>query len=266
MGAKTIAESVAIVVFKSTLLSAGRRVGRAMHYWGRILIDNNDFELMWLTLHPLHPVPPRLLSVVSWWQLASVLRELRCSLVNEVARCPRSRTLAFFRSQIEMHAVLNWCQQSLRKIPLSTYSSYNLSHLIALIHSTSTYSVGDLFESWLKCIIPLFVFAILFSVATVSSKYLTASQYDVTVPTLWRLCNFNFKALLALSTTTAGHFMKACHSRSGAPSSTQFVSHVSLKAVRKVKIEIWSNDSNIWDAICTCRRLANLFTFQAILS
>lgn len=162
---------------------------------------------MLLTILPLHPVFPRLLYALLWWQGASLLRDPSCSSGINVAWWATSCNVAvIFGSQYERILWrINYRKHSIW-IPLSTNSLYTLSHLSALFHRPSAYLVGHQINCCVSLIMYAAVSAMISSVSYVTSKYLRASQCDFTVSSSWSLYDLDFKAVHVLSAAAARAF------------------------------------------------------------
>lgn len=127
------------------------------------LIEDYELELMFLMLPALRPLVSRLLPVLSFWRGAMILRKPCWKLVSEVASRARSYTVAtFWEPQYERLLWLVDSDKPSMKMPLSTYSSYTLSHRSTLFHNVSAYSVGDIFDGWVYPIISASVSKITF--------------------------------------------------------------------------------------------------------
>lgn len=143
------------------------------------------------------------------------------------------------------------------KIPLKIYSSYILSHCSVIFHSASHNFVGNLFDSYTKRMMPAYVSAITSLETYLSRTYFTASQYDDTVPCFWHLWYFYLTSMGALSPVVMDCFIKTRNKHRAAHSCLLFVLHTSLKAERKLKTKIVSEESDTCNFIWTCERLAH---------
>lgn len=68
---------------------------------------------------------------------------------------------------------------------------------------------------------------------------------------LLMLMPLRFNAMRGLSVAPLEYFMKKCSIQMMAPSCTPLVSHTNIKAERRLRIDIDSNESNNCDNICT---------------
>lgn len=73
-----------------------------------------------------------------------------------------------------------------------------------------------------------------------------------------------FSVMWVFSVTVVETFTNRCDSQRAAVSYTPLVSYPRLEAYSKPRINIGSNESNIWDLLCICRPLAHLGAYERL--
>lgn len=77
------------------------------------------------------------------------------------------------------------------------------------------------------------------------------------------LVRLRFGCQLCIECSDGRMLQNTCNSHRLVPYRIPFASYLNLNADRKLRVEVQSSKTNIWDLICTCRRLAQWATFQA---
>lgn len=113
------------------------------------------------------------------------------------------------------------------KNSFQTYPSYTLWHHSTLFYKALASSVCSLFSNGVKCIMLPSITVVMYRVAHLSSRQFKALQYDVALPSIYRLCELDCCLMQAGYEAAEGCFIMKGDRHMKASLCTPFVLHSS---------------------------------------